>query len=53
MALRVTAFFFPPLKLGCHVEWTHSGHMLHFEMYALLEQNECDQCNGNATLMTR
>lgn len=23
------------------------GHILHFEMCALLEQNECDQCNGN------
>lgn len=27
------------------------GHILHFEMYALLEQNDYDQWNGNATLM--
>ena len=27
------------------------GHMLHFEKYALLEQNNCDQCNGNDMLM--
>lgn len=26
------------------------GHILHFEMYALLEQNDFDQCNGNAML---
>lgn len=51
MALRVTAIFFFFLKLGCYIEWTYSGHILHFEMYALLEQNNCAHCNGNATLM--
>lgn len=54
MALRVTAiFFFFFLKLGCYIEWTYSGHILHFEMYALLGQNDCTHCNGNATLMAR